>query len=134
METIEAFGPLFWIVDMNGTIDECAIVNIDSSGPDEVAINIREQGIVVYEGTSFTEKWRYTAPTATPKKIYFDDIDGDGVIDMTLLCHDRIAFYDRTHEALFGVYYAPGSLGYLRTGNFDDTGTLDFMFYYHFDW
>jgi hypothetical protein len=63
---------------MNGTIDEVQSVNINMAGTDEIAVNIREVGIIVYDD-AFTELWRFTAPTVSPKSIAFEDFNNDGI-------------------------------------------------------
>jgi hypothetical protein len=118
-----------WIMDMNNTVDSVEVVNIDMAGLDEIAISVRETGIIVVEGAAFVEKWSYMLPTTAPKHVYFDDFDNDGVMDMTLLIHDRIAVYDRNNEEMFGVFIPDGAPDYIRVGNIDGSGPLDVLFF-----
>jgi hypothetical protein len=123
-------GTSFYIGMMNNTIDGIDIVDLVGMGTyDEIAVNVREEGVVVYDSLAFTEIWRFTAPTVVPKEFMFEDIDGDGAIDLALSCYDRVALYDIARDELFGVYQANGWVQELKIGNFDDLAPLDVLFY-----
>jgi hypothetical protein len=123
-------GTSFYVGMINNTIDSIGIVDIVGFGTfDEIAVNVREEGIVVYDSQAFIEVWRYVAPTMVPKDFVFDDIDGDGTLDLALSCYDRVALYDRARKELFGVYTAAGWVQDLKIGNFDDLSSLDVLFY-----
>jgi hypothetical protein len=122
-------GTSFYVGMINNTIDSISTVDLVGLTTDEIAVNVREEGIIVYNSLTFTEAWRFDAPTTIPKEYVFEDIDGDGSLDIAVSCYNRIALYDRSHKELFGVYASNGWVQELKLGNFDDIGSLDILFY-----
>jgi hypothetical protein len=123
-------GTSFYVGMINNTIDSIGIVDLVGMGTfDEIAVNVREEGVVVYDSLAFTEIWRFTAPTVVPKEFMFEDIDGDGTIDLALSCYNRVALYDIARDEIFGVYTADGLVLEMKIGNFDDLAPLDVLFY-----
>jgi hypothetical protein len=123
-------GTSFYVGIINNTIDSVEIVDLVGMGTfDEIAVNVREEGIVVYDSLAFTEIWRFVAPTTLPKEFVFDDINGDGTVDVALSCYDRVALFDIARDELIAVYDAEGWVQGMQIGEFDDIGALDVLFY-----
>lgn len=118
---------LIWGGVSGVTTDSVTAVNLDMAGNDEIALNFREIGIGVYLGTSLTLVWGYNAQTADVKQVHFNDIDGNGVMDMVLHLYDRVVIVDTGTRDVLAAYQAEDEISYVRIGNFDETGPLDLM-------
>ncbi|MBN2229210.1 MAG: hypothetical protein JW779_06410 [Candidatus Thorarchaeota archaeon] len=118
---------ILWAAGSSATVDSVTTVNLDMVGNDEIAVNFREVGIGVYLGSSLTGVWAYVAQTSMAKQIQFYDIDGNGVMDMTMLVHDKVVVVNTGTNAVLAAYDTGTGVSYVRIGNFDDTGPLDLM-------
>jgi hypothetical protein len=125
----EPNGPIFWTMPMDNTIDAVYAVDLLGGNEHEIVVNLREVGLVAYDGQVFTEVWRHDAPTAMPKDVVFDDITGDGSMDFALHIYDRIAVYEMSSAEPYGVYHSPTPFSEILVGNFDDQGPLDLAFF-----
>ncbi|MFX0053279.1 MAG: hypothetical protein ACFFAD_00005, partial [Candidatus Hermodarchaeota archaeon] len=119
----------FWGKLFNTKVHEAKAVNFDFTSPDEVAVNVEGEGIIVYAGSHDAELWRYNCPSALPNFFSFDDIDGDGDMDMAVLMDTRIALIDCSSSEPFAVYYGEYSMSSLAVGNFDDQDGFDLITY-----
>ncbi len=121
---------ILWEVDMNNTVDGVSVANIDLSPTDEIIINVREEGFIVSDGSTYTEILTYAAPTTIAKKVELRDVDTDGQLDYVLLVYNKLAIVDMITEEVLGAYDLPWDVDLIRVGNFDDQGKLDLMYYY----
>ncbi|MFX1272785.1 MAG: hypothetical protein ACFFAX_13950, partial [Promethearchaeota archaeon] len=119
----------FWAKLFNTKVHGVKAVNFDFTSPDEVAVNVEGEGIIVYAGSHDAELWRYNCPSALPNFFSFDDIDGDGDMDMAVLMDTRIALIDCSSSEPFAVYYGEYSMSSLAVGNFDDQDGFDLITY-----
>ncbi|MHA1926775.1 MAG: hypothetical protein ACW974_12730, partial [Candidatus Thorarchaeota archaeon] len=122
-------GGAFWVNLYDSKVHDVSMLNFDFSGPQEIAVNVQGEGIIVYDGSSNTELWRYNSPSANPNSYAFDDIDGDGDMDMAVLMDMKIAIIDCGSSEPLAVYYGISSMSSLAVGNFDDKGGLDIITY-----
>jgi hypothetical protein len=119
----------FWGKLFNSKVHSAKPVNFDFANPDEVAVNVQGEGIIVYAGSHDKELWRYNCPSALPNSFAFDDIEGDGDMDMAVLMDTRIAIIDCSTSEPIAVYYGMYSMSSLAVGNFDDQGAPDIIVY-----